>query len=460
MEVLILYTNKLKNMSYTKKPKYIDWDLTSSNSMVTELVVAMYVELKLGTQKVSIKTELLKTVLMNLLRSARTQRGVMYPRSNSWFQSILSKYKYPFVTYDLVINLTDALLREGFITHLKGSWDMAANYKEQSIMNPSVKLLEFYNHLPPDVIEYSLPVQEVLLRNITIEEELNENTGKTEKKKKKVLLDYTDTTAIINMRKVIREWNYLRKRTFVTLDIPKKLYYADENKEILEYYCDLTAKDNKSVHFKVKPKGVYRVFRKDFEHFGRYSAGIETMVKREYRPTFKINGEPTIELDFQALHIRMLYNMESINYPGDPYQIAAESYKFKTYRIRKYFKMIGLMAINADTKTGTIKALRDKLKNEIIIKYPLIKKMLEHWLTVHKPIEKYLCSGIGLKLMYKDSCIAEKVIQHFTSRGIFVMCVHDSFIISKKYKKELKAVMEKSYKEIMWTKFKPVIDVK
>ena len=28
------------------------------------------------------------------------------------------------------------------------------------------------------------------------------------------------------------------------------------------------------------------------------------------------------------------------------------------------------------------------------------------------------------------------------------------------YKKELKAVMEKSYKEIMWTKFKPVIDVK
>jgi len=119
------------------------------------------------------------------------------------------------------------------------------------------------------------------------------------------------------------------------------------------------------------------------------------------------------------------------------------------------------MAINAPTKTATIRAVITDLKtHKINIKYAAIKKMLEHWLTVHQPIAKYLCSGIGLKLMYKDSCIAEKVIQHFTSRGIFVMCVHDSFIISKKYKKELKAVMEKSYKEIMWTKFKPVIDVK
>ena len=229
------------------------------------------------------------------------------------------------------------------------------------------------------------------------------------------------------MRKVIREWNYLRKRTFVTLDIPKKLYYADENKEILEYYCDLTSEENKIIHFKVKPKGVYRVFLYDFEHFGRYSAGIETLVKREYRSCFKINGDPIVELDFQAFHTKMLYNMEGINYQRDPYQVAADSYKFKTYRKRKYFKLIGLMAINAPTKTATIRAVITDLKtHKINIKYAAIKKMLEHWLTVHQPIAKYLCSGIGLKLMYKDSCIAEKVIQHFTSRGIFVCLLYTS----------------------------------
>jgi len=447
-------------MSYSKKPRHIDWDSTGSHSRVTELVDTMYVDLDLGNQKVNVKKELLKTFLMNLLQSSKTRRGVLYPRGNSWFQRIPSKYKYPYVTYDFVIKIANALLAKGYIQHLKGSWQMNINIKEQSSMTPSAKLLNYFQFLDTNMIEYRPPIQEVLLRNKYDVLKVNKKTGKKENVEIEELLDYTDTTDIIRMRKVIREWNDLRKRTIVTLDIPNQLYQADNNRETLEYYCDLTAKDNKSVHFKVKPKGVYRVFRKDFEHFGRYSAGIETMVKREYRPTFKINGEPTIELDFQALHIRMLYNMESINYPGDPYQIAAESYKFKTYRIRKYFKMIGLMAINADTKTGTIKALRDKLKKEIIIKYPVIKKMLEHWLTVHKPIEKYLCSGIGLKLMYKDSCIAEKVIQHFTSRNIFVMCVHDSFIISAKYKKELKKVMETSYKEAMETKFKPVIDVK
>jgi len=448
-------------MSYTRKPKHIDWDSTSSKSRVTELVDAMYTELDLGTQKVNIKKELLRTFLMNLLHSSKTGKGVLYPRGNSWFQSIPSKYKYPFVTYDFVIKVADALLAKGYIKHLKGSWAMKLNYKEQSSMTPSAKLLSYFQFLDTNIIEYRLPVQEVILRSKTIEKELNKKTGKKEKKVTKELLDYTDTTEIINMRKVIREWNDLRNSTIVTLDIPKQLYYADDNKEILEYYCDQLSEDNETVHFKVKPKGVYRVFLRDFKHFGRYSAGIETLVKREYRACFKIKGEPTVEMDFQALHIRMLYNMEGINYQGDPYQVAADSYRFITYRKRKYFKLIGLMAINAPTKTATIRSVVTDLKaKKITISYSVIKKMLEHWLTVHQPIAKYLCSGIGLKLMYKDSCIAEKVIQHFTSRGIFVMCVHDSLIISKKHKKELKTVMEISYKEIMQTKFKPVVDVK
>ena len=447
-------------MSVELKPINIDWEITSSNRRVNELVDVLYTELNLGRLKVSAKKELLRTILMNLLRSVNIKRGILYSRNNAWYQSIPSKYKYHFQTYDFVIKVVDALLEKGYITHLKGSWDMSSKYKEQSCINPSNKLLEFYNHLSTDVIEYRPPAQEVVLRNILTEEKPNLKTGKKEKTKKRVFIDYTDTAETIRMRKIIKDWNDLRSKTKISLDIPKQMYNADAENERLMYYCDLH-EDNEIMNFVFKPKGAYRTFVYDFNKFGRFSAAIESLVKKEYRPYFKINGEPTIELDFQALHIRMLYNMEGVDYQEDPYQNAADSYDNEEYKVRKYFKLIGLMAINAKTETSTIRSVVTELKeSQIDIPHKDIKKMLKHWLTIHAPIAQYLCSGIGLTLMYKDSNIAEKVIQHFTNRGIMVMCVHDSFIISQSYEQDLKSIMETSYQSIMGNNFRAVIDRK
>jgi len=444
-----------------KHPIYFDWEAESSNPKVTELVNAMYDDLNLGKLKVNAKKELLKTILMNLLRSARIQRGVMYSRDNGLYNRIPAKYKYPFQTYDLVIKTVDALLEKGYIKHVKGSWDMFSKYKEQSYISPSKKLLSYFSYLSKVVIEYRPPAQEIVLRNITIEEILDIKTGKKKKKKKREFINYTDTPETIRMRKIVREWNDLRRKSIITLDIPKGVYDPSDENDKLIYYAELKSVDKKTYHFVVYPKGAYRTFSYTFEKYGRYSAGIETLVKREYRPFFKINGEQTVELDFQGLHIKMIYNMEGINYQEDPYQVASDSFDNEEYRIRKYFKMIGLMAINAKTKTSTIRSVVTELKeNGIDISYNDVKKMLEHWLDIHDPIAKYLCSGIGLTLMFKDSNIAEKVIQYFTNRGIMILSIHDSFIISRLYEAELKSVMESSYQTILNTQFRPIIDKK
>lgn len=446
-----------------KHPIYFDWEAKSSNPKVTELVNAMYNDLNLGTLKPNAKKELLNTILMNLLHSERIQRGIMYSRDNGLYNRIPAKYKYPFQTYVLVTNTVDALLEKGYIKQVLGSWDMHSKHKEQSVIRPSKKLLSYFDYLSKVVIEYRPPVQEVVLRNITIEEILDNKTGKKKKKKKREYINYTDTPEIIRMRKIVREWNDLRRISVITLDIPKGVYDPNDEDDKLIYYAELKSVDKKAYHFVVYPKGAYRTFSYTFEQYGRYAAGIETLVKREYRPFFKINGKPTTELDFQALHTRMLYNIEGIDYQDDPYQVAADSFVDQKYRVRKYFKKIGLMAINTKTKPATIRAVRTELLTEDIpidIPYKTIEKMLNHWLTVHQPIAKYLCSGMGLKLMYKDSCVSEKIIQHFTKRGIMVMNVHDSFIINKEHEGELRSVMESSYQAVMNVKFKAVIDKK
>ena len=43
--------------------------------------------------------------------------------------------------------------------------------------------------------------------------------------------------------------------------------------------------------------------------------------------------------------------------------------------------------------------------------------------------------------MYRDSCIAEYVIDHFTRRDIPILCMHDSFIVPFDQVLELRTIM-------------------
>jgi len=43
--------------------------------------------------------------------------------------------------------------------------------------------------------------------------------------------------------------------------------------------------------------------------------------------------------------------------------------------------------------------------------------------------------------MYRDSCIAEYFIEHFTKRDVPILCMHDSFIVTFDQVLELRAVM-------------------
>ncbi|MCX6159127.1 MAG: hypothetical protein NTY74_14195 [Ignavibacteriae bacterium] len=442
-----------------KEPEYIDWDLTGSDPRIKGLVEFLYEDLDLGRLKVTAKKELLTTILMNLLLSVSKKRGIQYPRNNAWYQSVPAKYKYYFVTHHFVTTVVDALIAKDYIVHRIGSWDMLAQLKESSVMKPSVKLLALFSVLSTEVIENRQPAQTVLLRGIERLKVLNPKTGRLNSKKVKTPLDYEDTPAIVKMRAVIKKWNDLRGRTIVTLSLPKALVVGEA--EYMMRFTDIISETEEIVEYKVKPKYSHRVFNNNFATYGRFAGASETLFYRDYRPYFRINNEATVEADFEAFHTRMLYNIEGIDYQRDPYQIAADSYSEAQYKVRKYFKKIGLMSINAPTAESAKKAVSKKLvKENTVIPYGELTRMLDHWLLTHQPIAKYLCTNKGLELMYLDSQIAEKVIKHFTDLGIMVLCVHDSFIIQERYKEDLRSVMESAYQEVMGTTYNVPIDYK
>jgi hypothetical protein len=199
---------------------------------------------------------------------------------------------------------------------------------------------------------------------------------------------------------------------------------------------------------------LHRVFNNDFKHGGRFYTstkwGYLSLTKDE-RKTIEIGGEETVEIDFRALHIMMLYAMKRKQYKGYPYDKLNYGHDEK-----KLIKLALLSILNAKDLRQAIAAINyslfeDRELYNIYHKLELKKttQIIDEFKKTFSPISRYFCSGVGIALQNKDSRIAEKVLLHFARKGIPVLPVHDSFIIQQKHEDDLKEVMQESYSLVM-----------
>ncbi len=202
---------------------------------------------------------------------------------------------------------------------------------------------------------------------------------------------------------------------------------------------------------------LHRVFNKRcFGYGGRFYGASHIGLRKEIRPHIRINGNSTTELDYSAYHIRMLYHLQGHPYKNDPYRVLCDKPED-----RKMYKLVQLIAINADNEKKAVKAIRDEFRKKGII-YDLsdasIKKLLEKFYRTHKPINGYLNSGIGRTLQKIDSIITEEILVRLLEEGIPVLPIHDSYIVEHAYKDVLAELMVKAYENVIG--FSPIIEVK
>ena len=103
----------------------------------------------------------------------------------------------------------------------------------------------------------------------------------------------------------------------------------------------------------------------------------------------------------------------------------------------------------SSSKESAIKAIRLKLqeneKKHISAVY-VVDCFLEHNYFLEeyaytKPLYGYL--------QHLDSSIATKIINHFTAKGVVVLCYHDSFRIQLQYEDELYQMIVDSYNDVV-----------
>ncbi|CAK8719461.1 hypothetical protein LDFHOB_08890 [Candidatus Electronema aureum] len=157
--------------------------------------------------------------------------------------------------------------------------------------------------------------------------------------------------------------------------------------------------------------------------------------------------EPLARLDFKAMHPRLAYHLKGIPYHDDPYIINGYGNEY-----RDIFKIVALVAINAESERSAIFAISNKLEIEGLAKvnYKESKKLLIDFRQQHHGIDSFITSDFGVKAMYYDSniitdCLSELMIK----RGIFILTVHDEILCERKNIEEVKNQMEISYRKVL-----------
>jgi hypothetical protein len=193
---------------------------------------------------------------------------------------------------------------------------------------------------------------------------------------------------------------------------------------------------------------------------GRFYAPVQN-VPSDWRKHMRIGGEPVVELDYDNLHIAMLYAEEGRRLRGDAYDITSrfdlgeemdeaiglEEEEMEFYRNgqRTVVKRALNTLINASNYQSAYKALKHREWEEEIglpLADEVFKPLVDALRKKHEPISDYFHSDVGIRLQRKDSDLAYRVMKETGAIGI-----HDGFVIEASLEEELRTEMKRAFAE-------------
>ena len=189
---------------------------------------------------------------------------------------------------------------------------------------------------------------------------------------------------------------------------------------------------------------------------GRFYGGWWESIPKRFRRYITINGQPTVEVDFQEFHPRMLYVLHKQEPPEELYDLGLRFPEFPDYdRIKKPYKQqreIIKKFMNALVNDEQGKhRLSDASSKFLGLSDQELRTIVYERHPVFKLAEK---TDTGLHLQFLDSEIAEKVMLELMPHGIVALPVHDSFLVRQDFLPQLTAAMLKAFDEVMCAKAK------
>lgn len=199
-----------------------------------------------------------------------------------------------------------------------------------------------------------------------------------------------------------------------------------------------------------------RIFNNsDWHQGGRFYGGWWQRVPSKWRDFVRINGEATVELDYSGFLTRAIYHSKGLEYLDDPYDVApiyeiAGQHGIEKEVVRTRIKLATNILINASADKQINKVRRLKVLKGLsrATMYELIE-------AHHVAIADKFRSGEGLRMMFRESKICQRILNTGIESGIAVLPIHDSYMVSERHSEWLLRQMEDEYQNEFG--FPPVI---
>ena len=259
----------------------------------------------------------------------------------------------------------------------------------------------------------------------------------------KTLVRYMDTEHTIEMRDELMAYNQLLAQTHI--DVASLHEPVVIRKVKRGPYAGRTQRIRIGQHNKF----VRRIFsRGSWQAHGRSYGGFWQQISEALRKDIYINGEPTIEIDFKALHVSLIYALdlnEIWPYSKDPFTLSSQvSFAPDAATQRNWIKLLVLQSLNADCRSKAFGAFRDDADTgslEKSLKDNQLGQLIDLFLDEHPKLEDFLFKDCGVKLMNHDSRLMAHIINLCTKKGLPILSVHDSCICRRIDFAEVRAFM-------------------
>ncbi len=298
----------------------------------------------------------------------------------------------------------DRITYEGSLTRFKATQKLAEQFNELNV-HPSV------------LIKPDINIETILLRD-TVDG-------------KRVLIDYDDDKDTERWRNNLKKINGCFLRHIIDLRI--------KDKEVIELQDRLLREDDKEP-FDLTKKVLVRIFtNKSFVSGGRFYRGWWQNIPSEYRKFITLDSKVTTEFDYSQLNPNMIYDRYNLELGSDDaYDRVLEG------RHRDIVKQAFNAMIQASTPLVQKPRKLDLSNLELSW-----KDLRDDILKKHKAIQHLFFKGIGNRLQFEDSCIAESIMLHFAKMDAPALPVHDSFIMHHSFGSygELEEAMRRAYYE-------------
>jgi hypothetical protein len=316
------------------------------------------------------------------------------------------RYYPPTYTFRAIVPAVDQLAQAGLFEHDKAA---PGDHGYQSRFRASPELTDAFQHVP---VVYE-PLELIVLRD---------DHGNP--------VDYRDTRNTRAMRRRLEGFNESL--------LDQQIGLGDQVIREGDPLPKFKAKNGKLAGGGRAQIQMHQVFgRGSWNVNGRFVGSFWQNIPDRSKIT--INGKPAVEVDYNALHIRLLYQERGQPMPpGDAYEIDGWP--------REHVKLAMLIVINARTHLSAVRALADALrKYRIVNVYRTAEKLIDGVKRKHRAIAHAFNTDAGARLMRQDSELAANVMGHMMKAvGIVPLCVHDSFLVPVGLEGQLMAVMDEA----------------